>query len=86
MLLHLSDSVHRGVSVPACITGHITGGVSVQGVSVQGWSLSRRVSVRETAPDRDPPNGNKRAVCILPECILVMILHLSSETVTISAR
>ena len=34
------DSVHReGVSVPACITGHMTRGVSVQGVSVHGESL-----------------------------------------------
>ena len=105
-----------GVSVPACITAHMTGGlclgvsvwdslsigvsvkgvsvwgvsvwgVSVQGVSVQtgvsvwgvsvgrvsvrevsigGGSLSREVSVRET-----PPYGNKQAVHILLECILV---------------
>ena len=38
-------SVHRGISVPACTTGHMTRGA----VSVQG-SLSGGVSVRETPP------------------------------------
>ena len=68
MFLHLSvsHSVHRGVSVAACITGHMTGGslsrglcpgVSVQRVSVQGdlcWreSLSRGVSVQERSLSR----------------------------------
>ena len=51
-------SVHRGVSDPACTTGHITRGVSVQGDLCPGrlspsGSLSRGVSV------------------ILLECILV---------------
>ena len=35
------DSVHRGVSVPACTTGHMTGGSLSGGLSVQGESLSR---------------------------------------------
>ena len=43
MSLHLSvsHSVHRGVSVPACTMGHMTGGLCPGGVSVQGESLSR---------------------------------------------
>ena len=32
---HVCDSVHGGVSVPACTTGHMTGGLSRE-VSVQG--------------------------------------------------
>ena len=66
-------SVHRGVSVPACITGRMTGGlcpggslsggVPVQGVSVQGslcpgGSLYVGVSVRETPS----PDSNEWAV------------------------
>ena len=44
-------------------------GASVQGVS---WGFSvRGVSVRETPPDREPPNGEEWAVCILLECFLV---------------
>ena len=59
-------SVHRGVSVPACTTGHMTRGVSVQGISV--WeSLSRWVET----PGQKPPYRNEWAVCILLECILV---------------
>ena len=42
----LSHSVHgEGVSVPACITGHITGGGGLSG----GQSLSRGISVRGSA-------------------------------------
>ena len=45
MFLHLSvsHSVHRGVCVPACTTGHMTRGISVGG----GGSLSRGVSVQD---------------------------------------
>ena len=70
-------SVHRGLSVPACITGHMTMGglcqrVSVRGVSVQdGLCLGGSLSGRHL--DRDsPPYGNERAVHILLECILVL--------------
>ena len=62
-----------GVSVPACTTGHMTGGGLCPGGSLSGGSLSRGgvsvwgVSVRET-----PPYGNERAVLILLECILVI--------------
>ena len=45
-------------------------GVSVWGVSVQGVSV-QGVSIWEIPPDRDPPYGNERAICILLECILV---------------
>ena len=38
-------SVHGGVSVPVCTTGHMIGGSLSRGVSVQGGSLSRGVSV-----------------------------------------
>ena len=44
MFLHLSvsHSVHWGVCVPACTTGHMT-----RGISVGGGSLSRGVSVQD---------------------------------------
>ena len=47
MFLHLSvsHSVHRGVYVPACTTGHMTRGISVWGGG--GGSLSRGVSVQD---------------------------------------
>ena len=41
------NSVHRGVSVPACTTGHITRGSLSRGTSVQG-SLSRGSLSRES--------------------------------------
>ena len=89
MFLHLSvsHSVHGGVSVPACTTGHITGtGVSVQGgISVQGASLSGGLcpgggglcpwgwgSLSGRPPKETPMYGNERAVRILLECILVI--------------
>ena len=71
------DSVHRGVSVPAYITDHITGG------SLSRGSLSRRRRPPQTEIPPSP-QGNERPVRILPECILVMILYLYTETVTIS--
>ena len=63
MFLHLCVILFRGgVSVPACTTGHMTGGVSVQGgSSVRVGSLLGR-----------PPCGNERTVRILLECILVL--------------
>ena len=71
------DSVHRGVSVLACTTGHMTRGSLFRGslswgVSVQGgvsvWGVSAQgVYVRET-----PQYGNEQAVRILLECILVI--------------
>ena len=45
LCFHRHLSVHRGVSVPPCTTGHMTRGVSVQGVSVQG-GLHPGVSVQ----------------------------------------
>ena len=40
MFLHLCVILFtRGVSVPACTTGHMIRGVSVQGVSVWGVSV-----------------------------------------------
>ena len=49
-----------GVSVPACTTGHMTGGGLCPGKG--GLSLLL---------GRPPMYGNERAVRILPECILV---------------
>ena len=78
------------VSLPVWLPGPMFGlwgslsrGVSVQeGVSVQGGSLSRVVSVqgvlcpgRLPPPDRDSLYGEERAVRILLECILVFILY-----------
>ena len=56
----VGHSVHRGVSVPACTTGHMTGGGLCPGKG--GLSLLL---------GRPPMYGNERAVRILPECILV---------------
>ena len=80
-VLHVSVILFTGVvSVPACTTGRMTGGFSVQRVSVWG-SLSRGDSVWEGLcpagsllgrPLRQrPPHSNKQAACILLECILV---------------
>ena len=71
----------QGVSVPACITGHMTGGlsgglcpggegslsrgVSMQGGLCQGGLCLGGISVRETLPTL---YGNERAVSILLEC------------------
>ena len=46
----VKNSVHRGVSVPACTSGHMTKGVSVQGGLYlgglcSGESLSRGISI-----------------------------------------
>ena len=74
----VKNSVHRGVSDPACTTGHMTRGVG--GLCLGRGSLSRGGgslsggSLLETPLDRDPPPspyGNERAVRILLECILV---------------
>ena len=57
----VSHSVHRGISVSACTTGHMTGGglcpgglcsggVSDQGVSVHGRSLLGRPPLYGTYP------------------------------------
>ena len=78
------DSVQGGVSIPACTTGHMTGGVSVQEeVSVQGrgglcpgGSLFRGDPCPGGSLSRGsllgrPPYGNERVVRILQECIFV---------------
>ena len=86
MFLHLSVILFTvgGVSVPACTTGHMTRGVSVQGGGLcLGGSLSRGVSVQggwglcqgDPLPRQRPPYGNERAVRILLECILVHYLR-----------
>ena len=75
-------SVHRGVSVPASATGHMTRGwgISVQGSLClgglcPGGGLCPRGSLLGRPPDRDPPPyGNERAVLIPLECILVFTM------------
>ena len=61
MFLHLSVIVFtggRGVSVPACATGHMTSEVSVQGVSVREtpWTETSQTETpwTESLLDRDP--------------------------------
>ena len=63
----VKNSVHGGVSVPACTTGHMTGSLCLGGGLCPGGLCPGEVSVRET-----PPYGNKRPVRILLECILVI--------------
>ena len=75
MLLHLSVILFTGGLCPSIHHRlHDWGGVSVQGGLSPGG-----VSVRRSAPDRDPQTVISGRLCILPECILVMILYLSSE-------
>ena len=61
-------SVHWGLcpgGIDLCPVG------SLSRVSVQGESLSKGVSVRETPLDKGPLYGNERAIRILLEGILV---------------
>ena len=84
MFLHLSDSVHRGVSVQGVFVqgGSLSKGVSVQEVSVQWGSLSNGgLCPVGGLCQGDPPYCKERAVRILLECILVTLFfhfHCSS--------
>ena len=86
MFLHLCVILFtgRGVSVPACITGHMTGGASLSrgslslGVSI--WGVSVQVGFCRGGGalcpggglcQAYPSYGNEQAVRILMECILV---------------
>ena len=67
--LSVIPSVHRGFGFPACITGHITRGVSASGGSAsRGDVWGRPPEMHGILQDM----VNKRAVCILLECILVV--------------
>ena len=70
------DSAHRGVSVPACTTGHMTGGSLSGGSLSEGGSLSGglfRGGLCQGDPQTETPlYSNERAVRILLECILVL--------------
>ena len=63
-------SVHRrgGVGFPACITGHMTGGLHpVEGLHPEDlppWGLAYRGGGQT-------PELGKQAACILLECILI---------------
>ena len=71
MFMHLCVILFEGVSVPACITGHMTRGVCPGG-SLSRGSLSRGVLCQETPRTETlPPHGNGWVVRILLEYILV---------------
>ena len=75
LLLSVSNSVHRLVSIPACTTGHMTRGSLSGGALCPGGLCPQRVSVHGGSPGTPSPPGHPctvaRAVRILLECILV---------------
>ena len=72
--MHSSSFCPQGglVGFPASITGHITRGVSVSGGSA--WGGGRPLEIHGVLHDM----VNKRAVCILLKCILVVVRCVSS--------
>ena len=56
------------------------------GVSAQGLSLSRRVSVQGVSVRETPQYGKEQVVCILLECILVSMHFLIIRNTTKSQR
>ena len=76
-----------GISLPACIRGHmiegsLSRGVSVQGVSVQGGALCPNKG--GLCPGAS--YGNEWVVSILLECILVMSVFLFLPFATVVAE
>ena len=78
MFLHLSVILFTvGVSVTACITGHVTGGGLYPGGLCPG-----RVSATQALP----PYGNERTVRILLQCILVLTVLMQKMDVYVKVN